>query len=157
MNKSILIGVASAVALAACTQMPIDGAGGSKDAIGTATVLDEICATAQVRCIDVLVQGGVITQVKDEDFVGPNHLILWRVKVVSSPNPPYTFLDDGIKLKSASPVPPAHEFNCRAVAQNRMFVCSNRNTVARTYTYNVKMADGAGRALPVFDPKIVNQ
>jgi hypothetical protein len=157
MNRSILMGAASAVMLAACTNMPIDGAGGGRDPIAAATVLDEICATVQVRCIEILVQGGVITQVKDEEFVGPNHLILWKVKTVSPTNPPYTFLANGIDFKADSPTPPAHEFNCRPVAQNKMFVCSNRNTVAKTYRYNVKMKDGSGNAIPVFDPIIVNR
>jgi hypothetical protein len=147
MNKPILIGAAMALALTGCANMPTDGG----KPLATST-LDDICATAAVRCIDVVVQNGAITQVLDADFTGPNHLILWRLSPATAP---YTFPDKGIELKASSPVPPANEFNCRPVAQRHLFFCSNRNTVARTYTYTVTLKDAAGNSIAK-DPRIFN-
>ena len=148
MNKPLLIGAVSAIALSACANMKLDG--GGEAGIG---VLDQICATPQVRCIDVVIQGGAITQVNDADFNGPNHLILWRLNPAAAP---YAFPPKGIELKPTSAVPPANEFNCRPVAQGRLFICSNRNTVARTYTYTVTLKPDAGGSSITFDPKIIN-
>lgn len=152
MNKSLLIGAASALALTACAPMGHRGLEG--DGLVAGTTLDAICATDQVRCIDVFVENGRITYVKDEEFGGPNHLILWKLNPL---NAPFTFADKGIDFKMESPARPANEFNCRPVAQRRLFVCSNRNTTAKTYTYNVTLKDAAGNTIPVFDPKIVNR
>ena len=152
MNKAILIGAASTLALSACANMGQKGLDGGE--VAAATTLDLICATDQVRCIDVFVESGRITYVKDEEFGGPNHLILWKLNPLGAP---YTFADKGIDFKASSPARPGNEFNCRPVAQRRFFLCSNRNTVRGTYTYNVTLKDAAGNPIPTFDPKIVNQ
>jgi hypothetical protein len=148
MNKSGLLGAATALALAACANMGVDGSG-----VASATVLDDICATAEVRCIDVVIQGGAITQVTDEKFIGANHLILWRLNPTTTG---FTFPAKGIDFKPTSPAPPANEFNCRPVAHGNLYFCSNRNTVVRTYTYTVTLKNAAGNTI-TFDPKIINQ
>ena len=120
---------------------------------GPATVLDDLCNTNQVRCIEVVISGGSITAVKDEDFVGPNHLIIWKMNPLGAP---YTFPDNGVDFKLSSPVRPANEFRCQPIAQRHLFFCLNRNSVARTYTYTVTLKDSSGNSIS-FDPKIVNQ
>lgn len=147
MNKSLLMGAVSALSLAACGTMGVQGDGQS-----AAATLDDICKTKAVRCVEVVIQGGQITQVNDETFSGPDHLILWKLNPLTAP---YTFPDNGIALKPTSAAAPANEFNCRPVFNRHLFVCSNRNTVARTYTYNVSLKDVAGNTI-TFDPKIIN-
>ena len=95
MNRSLLIGAVSTLALSACANMKGFDAGA-----GPATVLDDLCNTNQVRCIDVVISNGAITAVKDEDFVGPNHLIIWKMNPLGAP---YTFPDNGVDFKLASP------------------------------------------------------
>jgi hypothetical protein len=157
MNKSLLIGAAFAFGLTACATMGTQGLDGGDGRPIAPTTLDLLCASDKVRCIQVFVDAGVgrITSVKDEDFNGPNHLIIWTINS-TNPSTVYTFTDDGIKLKSTSLAPPANEFNCRPMSGKKIFLCSNRNTVPRAYTYDVRLKDNSGTPLPVFDPKITN-
>jgi hypothetical protein len=149
MSKSLLIGAVSTLALVACANKGMDGGG-----MSATTVLDDLCATDQVRCIDVVIANGQITQVVDADFMGPNHLIVWRLKPAGAG---FLFPNNGIAFKTTSPAPPPNEFNCRPVAQQHLFFCFNRNTVPRTYTYNVTLNPIGGGNPITKDPKIVNQ
>jgi hypothetical protein len=148
MNKSLLLGAASVMALTACSNMADKGGG-----VAAGSVLDDICSTKAVRCIDVVIAGGQITQVNDELFAGPDHLILWKLNPL---NAPWMFPSDGISFKPTSAASPPNEFNCRPMFNQHFYLCSNRNTVARTYTYTVKLTDGSGHTI-IKDPRIINQ
>ena len=149
MNKSLLLGTASVMALAACTNMAVDGGGGRADL--TATPLDNFCNTQYVDCIDVSVSGNTINKINDLSVGEPNHVILWKMNPLTSP---WSFPENGIAFKVSSQ-PQGNEFRCKAGQGGRIFFCIDRNTIHGTYSYTVTLKDGGGNTATL-DPKIVN-
>jgi len=147
MNKSHLLGTASVMTLAACTNMAVDGGAN----LTATTPLDNFCNSQYVDCIDVSVSGGAINKINDLSVGEPNHVILWRMSPLTSS---WSFPGNGITFKG-SPQPQSNEISCKVGAGGKLFFCVDRNTIHATYSYTVTLKDSAGNTITL-DPKIVN-
>lgn len=88
-----------------------------------------------------------------------NVRITWQLEWSS----PYRFAPNGIVIdgellpgKDAKPVPQTEIVECSANADRTQFSCVNKNTRPGTYKYTVRVVTVDGKALPPFDPSIVN-
>jgi hypothetical protein len=162
MNKSLLIGAAATIALAACAT-GMNGGGGKfagSDATTLAWNISDLCKSQLTPCIEVKTDAsgnitGLVEHITQTDgkaitVNGGNNFIIWFVTGSSATFDP----NDGISFSNppaGEPVPPATEFTCRPYLIRKAFACVDQNRTKNKFYYSVHLNSGSR-----LDPHVIN-
>jgi hypothetical protein len=89
---------------------------------------------------------------------GNNITIIWRI----ADGQPFRFAGangiriDGEQVAGGVRREQTEIVECRVTGNGKQFLCLNRNTRPGTYKYTINLETSEGKALPPFDPQIIN-